>query len=301
MKKSLILIYFSVFVCAAAVAQTETTTTSTTTKNEKFYSKRGVYILPEEGEFALGIDALPLLRYAGNLMSGANNNTPGTNFTTNPLSLGYQAIYAKKMLSDSKALRVRLGLLDQKNTDLYPVVLSSLTPDPLAPQYDNDKVATLDQGAYLSVGIEKRRGKSRIQGLYGAEVIFGCRKTQTNYIYANSMNVNFAIPKTFNDAAQYINVNQRLIEDNTSSSIFGGIRAFAGVEFFFAPKASIGGEFGYALIAQSNGIRERIYEYWDGGSNSVKKISNQSRNGSLKSIGLSTDNLNASINLFLYF
>lgn len=296
MKKSLILLYLSVFVCASIAAQTETTT-SASAKNDKFYNKRGVYIFPEQGEFALGIDALPLFQYAGNLFSGSNTYTPGNNFA-NQINGGYQAIYAKKMLTDNKAIRVRLGVKDAKSSYLYPVVLSSLTPNPLTPLYDNDKEETLDQAAYLAIGIEKRRGKSRIQGVYGAEVIFGCSKYQTNYLYANPINVNFNTPAIHNG---YANGNQRIIKDSNSSSIFGGVRGFAGFEFFFAAKASIGGEFGYSLMLQSNGIRQLTYEYWDGGSNSVKTITTNYSNDSFKYVGLTTDNLSGAINLILYF
>jgi hypothetical protein len=306
MKKTLIFICLSVFLCASISAQDESTTATTTTttttaqpKNEKLVSKKGIYILPEQGEFALGIDAAPFLSYLGSLYTTSGQSSPYVDFGNGYKSAN--AIYGKYMLEDNKALRIRLGFGDNKVNDLYPVVQSSLTPDPNAPVYVNDQVTTLNRSFFLSVGIEKHRGKSRIQGIYGAELIFGATRRDINYLYANSMNNDFPTPDFY---GSYNGGNSRIIEDNQNKSIFGGVRGFVGVEYFIAPKLSIGGEFGYSLIAQKNGTQEQISEYWDGGTSSVRQISKQSHDnnyGSFKFIGLSTDNLSGSINLFLYF
>jgi hypothetical protein len=308
MKKSLILIYLSVFFCAAVFAQenpTTTTTTTTTTataqpKNEKLVSKKGIYILPEQGEFALGVDATPFFSYLGHLMSNAGTNSPTVGYG-NGFS-GGNAIYGKYMLEDNKAVRIRLGFTDNKQTDLYPVEQSSLTPDPSAPQYVNDEASTLRRSFYLAVGLEKHRGKSRIQGVYGAELFFGASRSDVNYVYGNSINNDFNTPAIL--ASTYDASGRRLIEDNTNKSVYGGVRGFVGVEYFIAPKLSIGGEFGYSLMAQKRGVRGQTYEYWDGATTSVREITIQSHDntyGSFKFIGLSTDNLSGSINLFLYF
>lgn len=309
MKKSLILIYLSVFFCVAVSAQenpaatTTTTTTSTTTaqpKNEKLVSKKGIYILPEQGEFALGVDAMPFLSYVGSLFTNNGQGSPSFTYAN-----GFQtgnAIYGKYMLEDNKAVRIRLGFADNKITNLYPVVESSLTPDANAPQYVNDEAATLNRSFYVAVGLEKRRGKSRIQGVYGAELFFGASRRDVNYVYGNSINNDFNTPAT--GVNTYDANGRRLIEDNTNKSVFGGVRGFVGVEYFIAPKLSIGGEFGYSLIAQKNGVRDQTYEYWDGANLTVGKITTQSHDnsyGSYKFIGLDTDNLSGSINLFLYF
>ncbi len=311
MKKSLILIYLSVFICVAVAAQenpTTTTTTTTTTaaqpKNEKLVSKKGIYILPEQGEFALGVDATPFLNYVGNALNLYGNNAPKFNYG-NGFS-GGNAVYGKYMLSDNKAVRIRLGFADNKHTDLFPVVASSLTPDPNAPQYVNDEAGTINKSFYLAIGLEKHRGKSRIQGVYGAELFFGATSRNINYVYGNSINSDFNMPDigTGTGAGSYNAAGQRLIEDNLNKSVFGGVRGFVGVEYFIAPKLSIGGEFGYSLMVQKNGTRDQTYEFWDGASTSVRKITNQLNDntyGSFKFIGLDTDNLTGSINLFLYF
>jgi hypothetical protein len=39
--------------------------------NAAYVNKRGVYLLPQAGDFALGVDATPFLEYLGNLFSGS--------------------------------------------------------------------------------------------------------------------------------------------------------------------------------------------------------------------------------------
>lgn len=299
MKKYSILIVLFLFVCLIIGAQTTTsssTTSSSTSKNEKFYSKRGVYFFPEAGEYAIGIDALPVFKYAGNIFANNNTNNPSVNYGANP-SGGYNAIYGKYFLTDKKAIRVRLGLKNTKNSNLYPVELSSLAPDAAAPAYGNDKEENFNRSYYIAAGLEKRRGNSRIQGVYGAEIILGFSQNITNYLYANSINANFNAPVNHNGNAS----SKRIIKDRTTQSFQAALRAFAGFEYFIAPKVSLGGEFGYSLKFQNNGIRQQTYEYWNPATSSVSKITNNSNNDSFNFIGLDTDNLTGAINLFFYF
>jgi len=78
-----------------AIAQEEETATL-------LVSKKGFPILPESGDFSLGISAVPFLEYAGNAFNGAtNNNSPGFYFTQeHPLM-----ITGKYMLDENTAIR----------------------------------------------------------------------------------------------------------------------------------------------------------------------------------------------------
>ena len=293
MKKLLAVTYLFAFICLAVSAQTETDNSQV---NEKLVSKKGIFILPEQGEYALGFDAYPMLSYVGNLLSNNGASSPYTDYAAG--AYGYQAIYGKYMLSNNKAIRIRLGLIDTKNSDLYPVVKSSLTPDANAPEFVNDEIVSLNKSFILAAGLEKRRGKSRIQGVYGGEVFFAFSRYETNTLYGNSINADFNTPVTYNNS---YTSGRRLIEDNQSNVFTAGLRGFVGIEYFILPKLSLGGEFGYSLRFTSSGTREQIYEYWDGATSSVKKYSYKSNNDSYKFLGLDTDNLSSSINLIFYF
>ena len=48
-----------------------------------FVSKKGIPILPEQGDWAIGVDAAPFFIYAGNMLNGnAFNANPNFNFTS---------------------------------------------------------------------------------------------------------------------------------------------------------------------------------------------------------------------------
>src|SRR5688572_17371397 len=70
-------------------------------------SKKGTPILPEEGDWSLGISVNPFLDYMGNMFNNTDNNSsPTWGFTNSD-----QAIFGRLVLADGKAYRgsIRLG------------------------------------------------------------------------------------------------------------------------------------------------------------------------------------------------
>jgi len=117
-------------------------------------SKNGAVILPEKGDFAIGIDAVPFL----NLFNDKGEE-PGFNFIT-----GFPAISGKYFINDKSALRstVRVRYRNMKNGDID---LTNFT------KYVNTDI-------YFGFGYEGRLGKSRVQGLYGIEYNITGSKTK---------------------------------------------------------------------------------------------------------------------------
>ena len=94
----------------------------------------------------------------------------------------------------------------------------------------------------------------------------------------------------------------RTVSERNNNSVFLGLRGYVGVEYFFAPKMSIGGEFGYTAGFRTQGRGLITTETWDSGATQVRKIETEVfRNNGLNSIGIGTDNLNGAINLLFYF
>jgi len=88
-------------------------------------SKKGEPILPEEGDWGLGIDATPFLNYFGNFFGKtANNNAPTFDFLT-----GNQTIVVKYFKDATTAYRgaIRLGFGSNSTTGL---VQQDGQPDP---------------------------------------------------------------------------------------------------------------------------------------------------------------------------
>ncbi|MFV0553616.1 MAG: hypothetical protein ACK5LR_02820 [Mangrovibacterium sp.] len=189
-------------------------------------SKRGVYILPQAGDFAISVDAAPFFQWFGNSFNGSTSNDA-------PSFADKWYVEGKYMLTDNKALRAGLGV---------NVFSNKYTGAP----YDNpDGKEVSNVNTYglnhieLNAGLEYRRGAGRVQGFYGYQALVGIGGTTLDGGDGSSK----ITGETGEDSATYW-------EQKVSSFAFGA-GAFAGVEYFFAPKMSIGGELGLNLIYSS--------------------------------------------------
>ena len=83
-------------------------------------------------------------------------------------------------------------------------------------------------------------------------------------------------------------------EEMKEGGSFGiGVRGFIGAEYFFAPKMSLSGEFGWGISLNSQGDGE--YTTSGGGQ------SNTTKYGKNSSFGIDTDNVGGNISLNMYF
>lgn len=288
-------------------------------------SKKGEPILPEEGDWGIGIDATPFLNYAGNFFGKtASNTAPSWNFlTTN------QTIVGKYFKDATTAYRgaIRLGLTSQTTKQLTgdrSYVPPSPSPTNPAPEAfktveNSAKYSTTNIG--LSAGLEMRKGKTRLQGYYGGEVGLFFGSSKDVYTYGNALNPTGSpavqVSATGDDIdgtnietntiALYQSGLARVTERKTSGVFAFGIRGFIGAEYFILPKISIGGEFGWGIGFGSNGKTSTTYETQTGtGSNTqAGKVTYEQKNGS--SFMIDTDKTNSffgpsgSLRLNLYF
>ncbi len=266
-------------------------------------SKRGYEILPQAGDWAIGISASGTLNYVGNLFNGNTGNFANGIFeyTNAPSLLNYtdgMNFFGKKFITSNSAYRVRVNILANSNSEQYAVIKDEVTPDINYPAYVEDVYKYSQTGVTLGLGKELRRGSHRIQGVYGAEALLGFYKSSENYTYGNDMNLNFPSPT---DAFGGTNNGERMTNFKSGTMIFAGVRGFLGAEYFFAPKMSIGGEFGYTLGYANQGTSTNTYERYDALTNSVVEVIRKQYFGAEKFVGLSPENLNAAVNLLLYF
>ncbi|MBL7931255.1 MAG: hypothetical protein JNL60_05120 [Bacteroidia bacterium] len=257
-------------------------------------SKKGEQMLPEEKDWAIGIDATPFLDYMGNFFGKTTtNNAPTFNF------LNYNQTITGKYFVDAQtayraSLRIGLGSNTQRNmvADRYFVAPQVANPtDPnvttgypsAAPLKENSwKQSRTNIG--LAVGMEKRRGKTRLQGYYGAELGINFSSSKDKYTYGNALSTdtagaNFPVyvenadnmgnNLTFFTQNQIpgiitspnsTNVNARVTERKNGAIFSFGVRAFVGVEYFILPKISLGGEFGWGLALSTGGKSKTTYE-----------------------------------------
>ena len=257
-------IIFSLVLCLcagfAAMAQDE--------DDPAFVNKRGVALLPQAGDFALGVDASPFLRYMGNLFTSDFNRSPRFN------GVG-QTFYGKYFVQDNRAIRMRLSLNlgNDASKGIVPndYELANNPLNPFATVIDVQNSTYTD--VTLGIGYEFRRGKGRAQGFWGYEVSLGYLDRKDKIDYANPMTEINQAPSTYdfiNDF--YGNPLKRMTEKNWGETLSGGLGAFVGVEYFFAPRISIGGEFWLGFQYRSEEQTETTWEYWDTSLNKVQTI-----------------------------
>lgn len=305
MKKLILIVTFTAIGFAQANAQEKPAKTT-----GSFISKNGHEVLPQAGEWAIGFSASSFLNYTGNLLNGnAANSAPAFTNANGPVintlgNINGIAVMGKYMKRADLAYRMRFQANAYTNSRYNYVAKNSLVPNPLLPEYVEDK-QTINNSAFLvGLGIEKRRGSSRLQGVYGGEIILGFVTEGRNYTYGNDMDVNFNAPVSTTNFVTGASAatSTRAIEEDLGYQFFAGARGYIGAEYFFAPKMSIGAEVGYTLGFQTNASQSFVNETYDSGNlTAVNVETKRYANSGINSFGIGLDNLNAGLNLFVYF
>lgn len=274
-------------------------------------SKKGEPFLPEAGDYAIGIDASPILNYLGNFFG---KNTPNAAPTFNFANSNF-SITGKKFKDANNAYRasVRVGLSSSAlKKEVLDANITALPVYPALPSYKEDKGAVSSTVVALSAGVEKRRGKTRLQGVYGAEAVLALNTASEKYTYGNALSSNNSV--NLSTTADFGNniisapwphqaITARVTSRKSGLGLNIGARAFVGAEYFVAPKISIGGEFGWGLGLAIQGKSTTTVESTD----KVTVATHEIKGDSETSFSIDTDNKNsvfgpsASLRLNLHF
>jgi len=255
-------------------------------QNTELKSKKGVPILPEAGEYSLAVDAVPFLCYFGDAFNGTVGNTAP--IFSSPQGM---TIIGKKMIDANKAYRVMFRLGMTTLTDKNEVGKDLSTTD-----FVTDKMTNGETNIMLGVGIENRRGKGRVQGVYGYQAFINLEMASTKYTYGNSL-TGTALSTDWTTTPPSATLMTSRLTKNKQGMVFGlGAEVFAGVEYFFAPKMSLGGEFGFGLMVEMEGKDKVETESWNGTSSSTTEVENGG------AFGIGIDNvITGKITLSFYF
>jgi hypothetical protein len=292
MKKILIAVAFA---CTALFASAQNTVIT---------SKNGIPILPETKDWGLGFDASPFFDVIKGIFSSSDTSGASyTNFTKNhPLS-----IYGKYVKDPNTIWRLnaRLNFTSKKNN--YATLLDTSSNSTGISQYGDDVLSETDAGITLGFGIEKRRGKGRVQGYYGPEIMVGYSSAKITANYANALSVDNQNP-TISPPLVIDPVGHRVKEQKDGTTFNFGIRGFVGVEYFFMAKASIGAEFGWGISYVHRGEPETKIESWDpslnsgdGGIKTDLVNGDALYHGKISGLIVDSDNAYGALNLIFYF
>lgn len=282
MKKVLLLVVCS-FLFFAANAQDEPLT-----------GKKGQLILPEAGDIGLGVNMIPFFNWFGNSF---NNNSNNLYASSNKFFnvFGNSVIMGKYMLSEKTAVRVHFGF-NLSSVAQHQYVRDNSSNDPMDMVLDSRKS---DNGHYtLALGYEMRRGKGRIQGYYGVDLIFRLQQSSNIYSYGNGYSDANVVPTSYNWGAN-INGTERVLTDGGNTTFGVGLRGFVGVEYFVAPKLSLGVEFGWGLALNSTFEATSSSEYYDVTTKEVGM--NTATSGSATTFSAGVDNMNGAVFMNFYF
>lgn len=243
MKKYVILLAFCALQVVGGYAQNEA-------QNRPTSDRPKVY-LPEKGDLSIGINVAPVFGYLGNLFNGSSDNeleAVGGQPITNRMD-GYEkddimpdvSIMGKYMLSDKWALKANIGLLMRTNINKrYVRDDEAYILDPLSEHKVIDKRKISRHGGSLMIGAEYRKGKRRVQGIFGAGLLLGVQSTKTAYSYGNEItHINQHPTSAWSATAPN---GYRVLTSKTASDFFCGVSGSAGFEWFFAPKIALGAE-----------------------------------------------------------
>ncbi|KAA6328130.1 hypothetical protein EZS27_022944 [termite gut metagenome] len=239
--------------------------------------------LPQAGDIALGIDAAPIGRLIN--LFGEDNGSATFRGVNNQ-------IYLKYFLENDRAVRVKLGLNFTQNKYKENVINES----EIIVHPTNTEAIVIDtrnefiNHVNLNTGYEFRRGKGRIQGFYGGEVLLGYASKANSYDYANPITSTIPEPKSadFNDSNLSPAQGHRVLKNAKGATFNVGLGGFVGAEYFLLPQLSIGGEFGLNFNYAITGQNEITTEGSVGGYVQKYQYRGRSQNDNAFNVGIST-------------
>ncbi len=207
------------------------------TNAQDIKSKKGETYLPEEGDWAIGFNANNIFSYLGNSFNGkTNNGVPSVDYEKAGAFVG------KKFISDKNAYRVVANFrVGSSSTTTPNVVVAGTTTTTTETKLSNS-------GFNLQVGVGKewRKGKTRLQGFYGADaLLFVNTGKTTNDVNVNSVTTVGTTVTTSASSSKTVNKN--------GLGLGVGVNGFLGAEYFLFPKISIGAQYSWGINIGLNG------------------------------------------------
>ena len=215
--------------------------------------------LPEEGDWALGIDVVPILKYIGNAFNGTDgsnglDHVGGTPFTSghfgNQGLMPTVSIMGKYMLTDEWAVRANVGLMiSSANDKAYSPDDKALLTNPFSEANVVDRARYDRNGMSMLLGAEYRKGARRIQGVFGAGLLFAFQNSKETYSWGNALTEINQSPTShaFANMPTLPTGYRALKQNGAGSDFYLGLTGSAGIEWFVAPKIALGAEVNLSL------------------------------------------------------
>jgi len=219
-------------------------------------NKKGIPILPVQGNVGFGIGADPFFTYFGNFFSGDGINN---------LNFSESYYHVKYFVTDKDVIKIKIGLnLNNDMKKMYVRDDFAAINDTLSTKKTIDKQNLIANSFFIDFGYEARKGQTRLQGFFGGGLRLAYANKKQNYTYGNPYSMLNTVPTSY-DFPGYGNILPygRLVENSEGSVWSFGLNIFAGVEYFFLPKASIGTQADLSVLYSLTGKQKREIEVWE--------------------------------------
>ena len=227
-------------------------------------SERGENYLPEAGDWAVSIDASPLLGYIQGIFGSEGTGSGGEWSFLN----GNNVITGKYFTADDMAYRGGINIgFGSSTSSAYAAKFGSTTGEVVT---DTRKVS--GSNILLTGGMEWRKGSTRLQGFYGAEVGVGFGGgNKTEYTYGNA----YDVAAGFVSQTHAVDGSTDIVSVTNKGGVLFGLRGFIGAEYFVLPKLAIGGEFGWGLGLTTTGEGSRVDSQLNTGGTAMEDITSE--------------------------
>lgn len=239
---------FSLAAGTTVLAQEPETEQAAAKKHKKEFS------LPKAGDIQLGIDIAPIFQYVGNMFNGNTSNAPLNQFggewaiPSNPVYDPTVSIMGKYMITDNWAARANIGVLTRHaNIREYMRDDKAYALNELSEAEVIDNAIYNTSGAAFALGAEYRRGYRWIQGIFGADLVYGFSNSNSHFKYGNAITEINQAPSRYNwgvtaPDVPYWSKSYVLDSYNNEANHYVGIDLTVGVECFLTSYLAIGGE-----------------------------------------------------------
>jgi hypothetical protein len=206
-------------------------------------NRRGISILPQRGDYCIGFSANPFLGYLGNMFNNSTQNNSPNIIASN------QMFFAKYMKTSTMAYRASFNISVNNRSEFTNV--KDISPGAPVNSTVTDVWKQRQTRFGITLGIEKRKGETRLQGYYGGELMINYNSGPiVKYEYGNKLE-NYDTGTIFTSMLR-------------GSSVFSfGVAGFAGVEYFVAPRISLGGEINYGPSFNFGSASEQTTTMYD--------------------------------------
>lgn len=259
--------------------------------------------LPAAGDWSLGFSLDPIASFIGNMFNGNTDNylrdLAGESMVNNMFSImgGY-------MITDQLGVRANIGLnISRMHDHAYVVDDLAKMADPLSRSKVEDIVNSASTSGSIALGADYRVGKRSVQGVFGGGLVYAFSAFNTTYKYGNAIteaNQRPTIDGSYDVYDSYMPYARPLKNFNYSGMHTFGAYASVGVEWFVAPKISLGANVNLYLLYQWTPNRYVTYEGWNNLTLQKETVTDLKYPVS-SGFHFGTDNIGANLLMSFYF